>query len=248
MAVAIRLHNIHKVFKDAPGKVVPVIAGITLDIEEGEFFILVGASGCGKSTLLRIMSGLEKEYTGQVTYGAGLTKHDMSFVFQQFAIMPWLTVAENIRFSLLSRNLSKAEVAHRVSREIHRLGLEHFAHAYPHELSGGMRQRVGIARALATDPKIIFMDEAFSELDSFTADQLRREFLGIWQEHKPTIVMVTHIIEEAIELADRIAVLSARPATVVHIVSNHITRPRPRRSDEVFALEDELRRLIAPDA
>ena len=178
---------------------------------------------------------------------------DFSFVFQQFALLPWLTVSENISIGLVARNVSARHVKERVNKELKRFGLENFGDEYPRELSGGMRQRVGIARALATDPKVIFMDEPFSELDSFTAEELRKELLRIWQnpewiggEARPTIVMVTHIVEEAIELADRIAVLTPRPAKIERIVKNGLPRPRELRSQAFYALEDELYRLIRP--
>ena len=246
MATALILKNVSKSFGEHPGPVLSVLRDIDLEIQLGEFFVFVGPSGSGKSTLLRIMSGLEKLYSGRVALGQGLTPSDMSFVFQQFALLPWLTVSQNITLGLVARNAPMHLQHDRLTRELTRFHLEKFAHAYPHALSGGMRQRVGFARALAVDPKVVFMDEAFSELDSFTAEELRAEVLDIWRERQPTIIMVTHIIAEAIELADRIAVITARPGTIEKIVTNDLPRPRHKRSEGFFRLEDELRVLIKP--
>jgi NitT/TauT family transport system ATP-binding protein len=242
----ITLRHVTKVFHESARARTVALEDISLDIHEGEFFVFLGPSGSGKSTLLRIMSGLEKSYDGAVTLASQVGRENTSFIFQQFALWPWLTVAENIGIGLVARHESKQVYTARVEREMQRLGLVKFAHAYPRELSGGMRQRVGIARALATDPKIIFMDEPFSELDSFTAEELRKEILEVWKESKPTIVMVTHLIPEAIELADRIAVLTSRPGKLEDIVVNTIPRPRAKRSKEFFALEDSLYTLVSP--
>jgi NitT/TauT family transport system ATP-binding protein len=213
---------------------------ITMEVKEGEFFVFIGPSGCGKSTLLRIMSGLEKPDSGSFAFSPGIERKDMAFVFQSFALLPWLTVSENIELGLIGRGMPKEERTKIVKRELTTFGLEKFAHAKPHDLSGGMQQRVGIARAFAVDPKILFMDEPFSELDSFTAEELRKELLRIWRDRKTTIIFVTHIIEEAVQLADRIAVLSPRPGRLEKIFVNELPRPRNKRSDLFFKLEDEL--------
>lgn len=241
----VTLQNVSKTFKDAAGTLT-VLQNIELKIQPGEFFVMVGPSGSGKSTLLRIMSGLEPKYRGIVTWAEGLTPGDFSFVFQQFALLPWLTVAGNIEIGLRGLPISPAERQARIRRELKRFGLEQFGTAYPRALSGGMMQRVGMARALARDPKVIFMDEPFSELDSFTAEKLRQEFLAIWNHQRPTIVMVTHIVAEAIELADRVAVLTPRPGRLEQVVKNPLLRPRSRRSAEFFDLEDKLQELIKP--
>ncbi|HEV8601361.1 MAG TPA: ABC transporter ATP-binding protein [Patescibacteria group bacterium] len=241
----IQLTNVTKHF-DEGGKKLTVLQNINLEIYSGEFFVLVGPSGSGKSTVLRIMSGLEKSYEGHVKLAPDISRQDISFVFQQFALLPWMTIAENIELGLLSRQFSEAARREIVNNELKQFGLEKFSKAYPRELSGGMRQRVGIARALASQPKIIFMDEPFSELDSFTAEELRQELLAIWMERKPTIIMVTHIIQEALELADRVAVLSARPAKIERIVKNTLQRPRQKRSEDFYRLEDQLYQLVKP--
>jgi len=253
----ITLNHVSKSFFEARSTSLTALRDLSLEIFPGEIFVLIGPSGSGKSTLLRIMCGLEKSYEGHMQLGEGISQSDFSFVFQQFALLPWLTVSENIGLGLLARHVAKKIYHERIVEELKRFGLEKFAHAYPKELSGGMRQRVGIARALATDPRVVFMDEPFSELDSFTAEELRKELLHIWRSHQkepgqaygreqPTIVMVTHIIEEALELADRIAVLTPRPGNIEKVIVNKLPRPREKRSPEFFRLEDELYRLLKP--
>ncbi|MBI4991978.1 MAG: ABC transporter ATP-binding protein [Candidatus Harrisonbacteria bacterium] len=247
MEPIISLHKINKTFKERPDlPPLKVLEDINLEVFDGEFLVLVGPSGSGKSTLLRIMSGLEKSYDGEVKLKAGISSADTSFVFQQFALLPWLTVEENIELGLIGRKISKNERKRRVAEELKLFGLEQFKNSRPKELSGGMRQRVGIARAIVTNPKIIFMDEPFSELDSFTAEELRKELLNIWQKRKPTIVMVTHIISEALKLGDRVAVLTPRPGKIEKVTSNSLPRPRAERSGDFYKLEDELYSLIKP--
>ena len=253
----IPLKNVSKDFVEIADHSVIALNNIDLQIFAGEIFVFVGPSGSGKSTLLRIMSGLEKKYEGTVILHEGIGPENFSFVFQQFALLPWLTVSENIAIGLVARKMHPHKIKERVHKELHRFGLEKFGHVYPRELSGGMRQRVGIARALATDPRVIFMDEPFSELDSFTAENMRKELLRIWEnpewgeekkhaQERPTIVMVTHIVEEALELADRIAVLTPRPGKIEKIVKNDLARPRALRSQEFYTMEDELYGLIKP--
>lgn len=257
MKPLITLKHISKHFVEDTGYSVTALTDISLEIFPGEIFVFVGPSGSGKSTLLRIMSELEKDFKGEVNYGERIGQSDFSFVFQQFALLPWLTVAENISIGLVARNIHPHHIKERVNKELKRFGLEKFGNEHPRELSGGMRQRVGIARALATDPKVIFMDEPFSELDSFTAQELREELLRIWHDPeesdgvtkvhtRPTIVMVTHIVEEALELADRVAVLTPRPGKIERIITNNLPRPRELRSHAFYTLEDELYRLIKP--
>lgn len=246
MTPVLSLHHISKYFPEPGGRKLAALHDITLEVMEGEFLVILGPSGSGKSTLLRIMSGLEEEYEGAVHYGAGVTRSDFSFVFQQFALFPWLTVSGNIAIGLRARHAPAELIGERVERELKRFHLAKFANSLPQELSGGMKQRVGIARALAVDPKVIFMDEPFSELDSFTAEELRQEFLHIWKETHQTIIMVTHLIEEALQLADRIAMLTPRPGRIEKIVPNPLPRPRNTRSAEFFRLEDELYKWIKP--
>lgn len=239
----ISLKNISKTFEE-DGKSLAALKDINLEINQGEFFIFLGPSGSGKSTLLRIMSGLEKNYQGKVELEQDISQKDFSFIFQQFALLPWLTVFENVELGLLTRHIPKEERYLKVMGELKKLGLERFAKTFPKELSGGMKQRVGIARALVTNPKIIFMDEPFSALDSFTAEVLRKEVLEIWQRTKTTIIMVTHLVSEALELADMVAVLTSRPGQIEAVLENPLPRPRQKRSQQFYNLEDKLTGLI----
>ncbi len=244
--IAISLEHITKAFQEGANKEFIAVHDINLEIEKGEIFELVGPSGSGKSTLLRIMSGLDKKFSGSIKMAPDISSSDISFVFQEFALLPWLTVRENIELGLLGRGMPKDRRRLIADKEIKRLRLESFHNSYPRELSGGMKQRVGIARAFVTDPKIIFMDEPFSELDSFTAEELRKELLAIWADRKPTIIMVTHIVEEAVELGDTIAALTSTPGKIEKIVKNTLPRPREKRSSDFFALEDVIYKLIRP--
>lgn len=246
MEIALSLKQVNKIFGERGERSLIVLKNINLEIRAGEIFVIVGPSGSGKSTFLRVINGLETSYTGEVVWNKEYRHSDIAFVFQEFALLPWLTVYQNIEVGLLNRSLSEKRRSEIVSRELHQFGLEKFAEAYPKELSGGMKQRVGLARALAIDPKILLMDEPFSELDSFTAEELRKELLRIWQERKITIIMVTHIIEEALELGDRVAVFTPRPATIEKIVDNPLPRPRDKRSKEFYEVYDTLYKLIRP--
>lgn len=245
MSAILSLKNISKTFKDDNGKKHKALDDIDLEIASGEFFVILGPSGSGKSTLLRIMSDLEKEFEGKLSF-SGDSEKNFGFVFQQFALLPWLTVYENIELGLIPKKVPQKIRHEKIMNELKIFELEGFANSYPKELSGGMRQRVGLARALVIEPQIIFMDEPFSELDSFTATKLRKELLEIWQKRKMTVVLVTHLVEEAIELADRIAVLTPRPAKIESIIQNTITRPRHKRSEEFYTLEDKIYQIIKP--
>lgn len=218
-----------------------VLKDVNLEIGRGEFLCLVGPSGCGKSTILRILAGLDHDYTGEVRQSGQL---NIGMVFQNFALFSWLTVEDNIGFGLKMRGVSSDEIQTKVSTEIKAMGLTEFARNHPKELSGGMRQRVGLARALVVSPDVLFMDEPFSALDAFTARELREDLLKVWHQRQMTIVLVTHLVEEAAELSDRIAVLSPRPGTVSKILDNPLPRPRDRRSAGFYQLSDELEKLI----
>ncbi len=244
MSPILKLTHITKTFLFGSGDRRAILKDIDLEIFPREFFVILGPSGSGKSTILRIMSGLETEYGGEMALGEGITTKDISFVFQQFALLPWLTVFQNVELGLIARRVEPQKRRMLVERELKKIGLGAFANAYPKELSGGMRQRTGIARALVTNPKIIFMDEPFSELDSFIAEELRKEILAICETMKPTVVMVTHNIDEALELGDRIAVLTSQPAKIEKILTNTLPRPRNMRSAEFYGLRDELYRLV----
>jgi ABC-type nitrate/sulfonate/bicarbonate transport system ATPase subunit len=240
-----RAHKVGKRYKKARGRPgTHVLDDVTLDVKKGEFLILLGPSGCGKSTFLRLLAGFDTPTLGRIDRAPEVTLDATNFVFQNFALLPWLTTAENIETGLIGRGLPPTERAHRVHEVMQQFGLAHFGPHYPHELSGGMRQRVGLARAFVTEPDVLFLDEPFSELDFFTASRLRQDLLAFWQKKGTTIIMVSHYIDEAVTLSDRIAVFSERPGSIVEVVENTLPRSRVERTAEFFALEDRVRSLF----
>lgn len=221
---------------------VKVLKDINLDIEKGEFVSLIGASGCGKSTILKLITSLEDPTDGEILIDDEAVKapsEKVSMIFQESRLFPWLTVEENIDFTI-SRNIPKKERKKIVNNHIELVGLKGFEHAVPSQLSGGMQQRVSIARGLATNPEILLLDEPFGALDAFTRVNMQKETLDIWEKEKTTMIMVTHDIDEAIFLSDRIVVLSAKPGVVKDIISVNLPRPRERSSLEFM----ELRRKV----
>lgn len=219
-----------------PGQQVHVLENVTLEVQPGEFVCIVGPSGCGKSTLLNVIGGFLRPTNGEVRVeGEPVTGPDPRriFVFQENGVFPWLTVEENVGFGLGKR--PEAERNELVTHYLEMVGLTGFEHAYPRELSGGMRQRVEIARALAASPGIIYMDEPFGALDFITRLKMRSDLTRIWQSERKTILFVTHDIEEAVQLADRVLVMSRRPATIQTVIP--IDLPRPRDLDSPHYLE-----------
>jgi NitT/TauT family transport system ATP-binding protein len=214
---------------------------IDLDVRDGEFVCLLGPSGCGKSTLLQIIAGFIRPTTGTVAIdGTRITGPDRKriFVFQERGVFPWLTVADNIGFGLA--DLSRDARAKRIAEYVELVGLTGFERAYPNELSGGMKQRVEVARALAVDPDMLFLDEPFGALDSITRLTMRSELLRIWQAAKKTILFVTHDVDESVQLADRVVVMSARPGKIRRIVEVDIPRPRDLSSPRYLELRDGI--------
>ena len=227
-----------------------VLENITLGIRPNEVVALLGPSGCGKSTLLRILAGLIVPSQGEVFYHAErLYKLNpgVAIVFQSFALYPWLTVVQNVEVVLKAAGLPASEVLARAEAAVKMVGLAGSEEAYPRELSGGMKQRVGIARALAVNPEILLMDEPFSQVDALTAESLRAEVIDIWaaRDRNPaSIVMVSHDIKEVVYMADRIVVLGANPGRLVTILENVLPRPRDYRSPDALALVDRLHEII----
>ncbi len=217
-----------------------VFHDVHLTIHQGEFLVILGPSGCGKSTLLRILAGLEKESSGNIEYSPRFSLDKVSFVFQNFGILPWLTIHQNVELNLITKNLPAHAKAREVRDILEVFGLIAFKDSFPHELSGGMRQRVGLARAFVSKPEVIFLDEPFSELDFITAGNLRQILLDLWEKQGTTVVMVSHYIDEAVALADHIAVFSDRPGYIKTMIKNDLPRPRDHRSTEFFAKEDEV--------
>ena len=210
-----------------------VLNGINLAIKPGEFLSIVGASGCGKSTLLRLIAGLDTSYTGSIIYeGKTITGTDLSrgIVFQEHRLFPWLTVEENIALAFSATDISKDERKLRVDRQISIVGLNGFEKAYPHQISGGMSQRVAIARALVLRPKLLLLDEPFGALDALTRLKLQQELQRLWEHEGLTTILVTHDVEEAVFLGDRIVVMESHPGRIKRIVPVPLSRPRDRSS------------------
>ena len=227
------------------GKNVPALEDINLDIKDGEFICLVGPSGCGKSTLLNTMGGFLSPTSGEVTIDGEPVKgpdRRRILVFQERGVFPWLTVEGNIGFGLA--DLSRSEREARIAHYVQLVRLQGFEQAYPSDLSGGMRQRLQVARALAVNPDILYLDEPFGALDSITRVIMRGELLRIWQTERRTIVFVTHDIDEAVQLADRVVVLTSRPARIRDILSIEIPHPRNISSPRYLELRDELLKMI----
>jgi NitT/TauT family transport system ATP-binding protein len=231
------------------------VEGVTLEINRGEVLALLGRSGSGKSTLLRMMAGLIPPSAGTITSSGEVLRgpnHDVSMVFQSFALLPWLTVLENVELGLEARNVNRASRARRSLRVLDMVGLDGFESAYPKELSGGMKQRVGYARALAVEPKVLFMDEPFSALDVLTAENLRGEIDELWNAGNfpsQSILLVTHNIEEAVILADRVIVLGSNPGHIRGEVKIDIPRPHDRNSQLFKDLVDHLYQVMTnPEA
>ena len=255
----IRISHLTKAF-DARGQDVIALDDVSLDIPSGCFFMIVGPSGCGKTTLLRILANLETPTSGsvEITAPAADRPHN-SMVFQGDSLFPWMTVWENAAYGLTMRKRPKGEINDVVGHYLARTGMSHFTKVYPHQLSGGMRQRVSIARAFANDPDILLMDEPFSALDEQNKVLLQEELLRIWEETRKTVLFITHSVDEAVTLGDRIMVMSAHPGRAKAIVDVPFERPRqvlelrarPEYGELVFSiwvqLRDEVQRARAQD-
>ncbi|MEN2673679.1 ABC transporter ATP-binding protein [Herbaspirillum huttiense] len=242
----IRIQNVHKVFKTDDREVV-ALKDIHFDIPDGQFVCLLGPSGCGKSTLLNAIAGFALPSSGQILTGDKVVTEpgpDRGMVFQEYALFPWMTVEQNVAFGLEIKGTPKSEIHQRVTQLLDKLGLIDFRTRFPKDLSGGMRQRVAIARVLALDSPIMLMDEPFGALDALTRRNLQDELLRIWDEFRKTIVFVTHSIEEAIYLADRIVVMTYRPGTVKRDMLVNLPRLRDPADPEFNALKRELGQLV----
>ena len=231
------------------GQSIHVLENVGFEVEKGEFVCIVGPSGCGKSTLLNIIGGFLSATRGDVTVEGGPVDGPdpgRIFVFQENGVFPWLTVEQNIGFGLLSR--PEAERDERVRHYTEMVGLTGFETAYPRELSGGMRQRVEIARALAADARVLYMDEPFGALDFITRLKMRNDLIRIWQAERKTILFVTHDIEEAVQLADRVLVMSRRPATIQEEVLIDLPRPRDLDAPGYLAARDRIFAIMGMDS
>ena len=245
-AVIITAESVTKTFSAPDGGSLPVLDGVSFTLAEGEIVALLGKSGSGKSTLLRCVAGLIAPTAGDVAYrGTPLTGSNpgVAMVFQTFALLPWLTVQQNVELGLEARGVPEAERAERALKAIDTIGLDGFESAYPKELSGGMRQRVGFARAIVTEPDALLMDEPFSALDVLTAENLRNELVKLWEGRSApvkSILIVTHNIEEAVLLADRVLVLSSNPGRIRAELAVELPRPRDRHAPRFEALVDAI--------
>jgi NitT/TauT family transport system ATP-binding protein len=245
----IRVEHLDKSFASRHGSI-SIMQDITFDVKDSDFLAIVGPSGCGKSTLLRLIQGLDHPTAGRIFFRdqpVDKVCNQMAMVFQNFALFPWLTVSQNVAFGLEALGWPAERIGPQVDRYVDVTGLDGFQEAYPRELSGGMRQRVGLARALAVEPAVLLMDEPFSALDPLTAESLREEVLQLWRDPQlppEAVLLVTHNIEEAIELADRVIVLSRRPGHILAEVTVELPRPRDRKSAAFYDLTDRVYSLI----
>ncbi|MEM0228575.1 MAG: ABC transporter ATP-binding protein [Desulfurococcaceae archaeon] len=240
--IIMSLRNISKAYKEKD-KEIKVLDNISLDIYE-DFTTIIGPSGSGKSTLLRIIAGIEEYDSGEIIYHE---KVKIGFVFQFPTLLPWMTVLENVMLPLRASGINKDEAEAKARRYLSLVGLHEFEDFYPNELSGGMKQRVNIARALATEPTVLLMDEPFSQLDPLTAENLRSEIMDLWLSGVTSvrsIILVTHNVDEAILMSDRIVILTPRPAKISKIIDINTPRPRNRRSSEFQKLEDLIYEYI----
>lgn len=237
---AFTISSLDKVYSGSPP--VRALSNISFSVEEGEFIVLLGASGCGKSTLLEILAGLQQPSGGSALFrdkpivGPG---GELGVVFQDASLYPWRTVAANVGLGLELRGLDKEQTRRIVDEHLSLVGLVGFADKFPHQISGGMKQRAGIARALVGDPDVLLMDEPFGAVDYVTRNKLQEDLIRIWQQRRKTIVFVTHDVGEAVFLADRIVLLSPRPGRVAEIVA--LDLPRPRRRGDIELLQREAR-------
>ncbi|MBC5708806.1 ABC transporter ATP-binding protein [Hungatella sp. L12] len=230
--VIVKIDHVEKIYQGRSGEVV-ALNGVDMEIRENEFVCVVGPSGCGKSTLLNIIAGLERPTSGRVCVKGKEVVNpgsERGVIFQQYALFPWLTVKKNVKFGLKLRGVKEQELSAIADKYIRLVGLEEFGDSYPKELSGGMKQRVAIARAYAVNPEILLMDEPFGALDAQTRTQLQTELLETWEKEKKTCFFITHDVEEAIILAQRVVIMSARPGRVKEIVPVNIPYPRTQET------------------
>ncbi len=245
MATKIQIRNLRKVY-NTPGRRVHALEGINLDIQDGEFLCFVGLSGCGKTTLLNILAGFVEITSGDILLDGKPINHDYDkgVVFQEYALFPWLTAKKNVEYGLKIRKVPEKEREEIAMRYLKLVRLEDFADFYPHNLSGGMRQRVAVARAMAYDPNILLMDEPFGALDAQTREDLQELTVDVWQKTKKTILYVTHNLSEAVYMGQRIVVFIPKPGRIVEIVPITLQRPRDALSREFIEIQRNINQLI----
>lgn len=249
--MTLEIKNVSRTFVSEDHQTMKALSDISLSVGNEEFICILGPSGCGKTTLLRIIAGLETASSGSVVVeGATITRPSpkMAMIFQEYSLYPWRTVEENVALGLELRCMKKAERAAAVEKYLDLVGLAGCGKRHPHELSGGMRQRVAVARALAIEPSILLMDEPFGALDAQTRNRMQHELLMIWERTKKTILFVTHSVDEAVFLADRIVVLTHSPGRIKEIVSIPGTRPRDRTGEEFGQIRRHLLEMIREES
>lgn len=246
MVGEIKIENAGKSFTGPDGSTLVALKGVNLTVEPGSFISLIGPSGCGKTTLLRAIAGLNVADEGAIYLDGNLIKkpsYERGFAFQQANLFPWLNIRRNISFGLKARGIYKQE-REEVDRYIELVGLKGFEKSFPHQLSGGMNQRASLARALVGHPKVLLLDEPLGALDAFTRMNMQDEILRIWKEHKMTMIMVTHDVDEAVYLSDKVVVMSPRPAKIEKVIDIEMSRPRSRGQDTFLHYRTEILKIL----
>jgi len=243
---ALKLRKVGKVFRSDTGPMVKALDNVNLSVLQGEFVTLVGATGCGKTTLLNLIAGLDTADEGNLHLAQDLRYGDnIAHVFQHYTLFPWRTAVSNVSFGLQMRNVPRPERLTRAATLLAKVGLKGFEDAYPHQLSGGMRQRAAIAQALAIKPRLLLMDEPFGAVDDSTRNELQQMLINLWQENQTTILFVTHNIDEAIVLGDRVLVFSERPGRIAREFKIDLPRPRDRMTREFTNLFIQIRTALS---
>jgi ABC-type nitrate/sulfonate/bicarbonate transport system ATPase subunit len=245
-SAVIDIQHVNKQYQ-VKNEVLPVLEDLTLSIEPGEFVAIVGASGCGKSTLLRLLVGLDREYQGEIKVNSSVvtgTSLDRGIVFQEHRLFPWLTLEQNVSLGLQNSGWSEERKQKAIRDHIELVGLSGFESVYPHQLSGGMAQRAAIARGLVNQPSILLLDEPFGALDALTRTRLQQELQNIWQREKITMVLVTHDVDEAVFLGDRVVVMQPRPGRIKKTFKVEIPHPRDRSDPALKAITEDVRAQI----
>lgn len=243
MPAILKANDVSKTFETETGDMLRAVDSVSLSVSENDFVCIVGPSGCGKSTLLRITAGLEPASSGSIVFREREIRRphpDIGMVFQEYSLFPWLQVIDNVASGPEFSRMKKSERLKIAGHYLDVVGMSEFADAFPHELSGGMRQRVAIARAFANNPEILLMDEPFGSLDAHTRILLQKELLRIWETHRKTVLFVTHSVDEAVYLADRVVIMSARPGRIREILEIEIDRPRSRANPLFGKLADHI--------
>jgi NitT/TauT family transport system ATP-binding protein len=245
--VKVCVKKVSKLFVDEGGRQVKALDGVSFEVQEGEFLCILGPSGCGKTTLLRMLAGLDQPTSGELYLkDAPIMKPgpERGMIFQEFALFPWQTVIKNIEFGLEIKGLSRRERSRIAGKYIEMIGLNGFENSYPHEISGGMKQRVAVARALANEPEVLLMDEPFGTLDAQTRHSMQEELLSIWHNTGKTILFVTHCVNETAFLAERAIVLTPRPGQIKESVQIDLKHPRQRNGEQTDVIKNRLMGLI----